>query len=32
MTDCKTCEYRELCEKHPQNPCLIEDDDDDDDD
>lgn len=30
MTDCKTCKYRELCEKHPQNPCLIEDDDDDD--
>ncbi len=25
MTDCRTCKYRELCEKHPQNPCLIDD-------
>jgi len=24
---CKDCEHRELCEKHPQNPCLKEEDD-----
>lgn len=30
FTDCKICKYRELCEKHPQNPCLIEDEEEDD--
>lgn len=28
MPDCRTCKYRGLCEKHPQNPCLIEDEED----
>lgn len=26
---CRDCEHRELCEKHPQNPCLKEEDEDD---
>lgn len=24
---CEDCKYREICEKHPHNPCLMEDND-----
>lgn len=25
---CEECQFKEICEKHPHNPCLMDDNDD----